>query len=394
MRTMGEVLDRNKGIGPGFDFLRIALAMSVLFAHSFLIAEGEKFQYSTPPLALMHASIIPMFFTLSGFLITGSALRLRLKDFILNRGMRIVPALVMDIFFAAIVIGPIFTTLSLREYFSTYEFLSYFANIVGLIHYVLPGVFESNPFPNTVNGSLWTVPFEIGCYAIMALIILTHLLKRPRILLCAALVFAVLVFISLAYEWVPFGGEGRIFTATNHFLKSDGRTLYVYFLAGILLYLFRNKIPFHPAIFGTAILLFFLAAFDVFAALPQMPVKLLLIPIVAYVTVYVGLSPIPRIPIYGRGDYSYGIYLYGYPFQQALVTLFPKLTSPWLHFGISMVLVTGVAMLSWHFIEKPTLGLRRKYSFTARKGDAKEELPTAAAPSSCLVPAFAGSDRE
>lgn len=380
MRTIGEVLDRNKGIGPGFDFLRIALAMSVLFAHSFLIAEGEKFQYSTPPLALMHASIIPMFFTLSGFLITGSALRLRLKDFILNRGMRIVPALAMDIFFAAIVIGPIFTTLSLREYFSSYEFLSYFANIVGLIHYVLPGVFEKNPFPNTVNGSLWTVPFEIGCYALMALIILTHLLKRPRVLLCAALVFAALVFISLDYEWVPFGGEGRIFTATNHFLKSDGRALYVYFLAGILLYLFRNKIPFHPAIFGTAILLFFLAAFDVFAALPQMPVKLLLIPVIAYATVYVGLSPIPRIPIYDRGDYSYGIYLYGYPFQQALVTLFPRLTSPWLHFGISLVLVTGVAMLSWHFIEKPTLGLRKKYSFTARKGDANEQLPATAAP--------------
>lgn len=381
MRTIGEVLDRNRGIGPGFDFLRIALAVSVLFAHSFLIAEGEQFQYSTPPLALMHASIIPMFFTLSGFLITGSALRLRLKDFILNRGMRIVPALAMDIFFAAIVIGPIFTTLSLRDYFSSYEFISYFANIVGLIHYVLPGVFENNPFPNTVNGSLWTVPFEIGCYVLMALIIFTRLLKRPRVLLCAALVFAALIFVSLAYEWVPFGGEGRIFTATNHFLKSDGRALYVYFLAGILLYLFRNKIPFHPAIFGAAILLFFLAAFDAFAALPQMPVKLLLIPIVAYATVYIGLSPIPRIPIYDRGDYSYGIYLYGYPFQQALVTLYPGLKSPWLHFGISLVLVTGVAMLSWHFIEKPTLALRKKYSFTARKGDAHEELPAATTPS-------------
>ncbi|MBZ9794740.1 hypothetical protein LB556_03560 [Mesorhizobium sp. ES1-4] len=127
--------------------------------------------------------------------------------------------------------------------------------------------------------------------------------------------------------------------------------------------------------------MYFLAAFDVFAALPQMPVKLLLIPVVAYATVYIGLSPIPRIPIYDRGDYSYGIYLYGYPFQQALVSLFPRLTSPWLHFGISLVLVTGVAMLSWHFIEKPTLGLRKKYSFTARKGDAREELPTIAAPS-------------
>ncbi|MBZ9774184.1 acyltransferase family protein [Mesorhizobium sp. CO1-1-8] len=381
MRTIGEALDRNKGIGPGFDFLRIALAMSVLFAHSFLIAEGEKFQYSTPPLALMHASIIPMFFTLSGFLITGSALRLSLKNFILNRGMRIVPALAMDIFFAAIIIGPIFTTYSLSEYFSNYAFLSYFANIVGLIHYTLPGVFENNPFPNTVNGSLWTVPFEIGCYALMALVILTSLLRRPRILLCAALCFAVLVFLSLAYEWVPFGGEGRVFTAANHFLRSDGRALYVYFLAGILLYLFRNKIPFHPAIFGAAVLLFFLAAFDVFSALPQMSVKLLLIPIVAYVTVYIGLSPIPRIPIYDRGDYSYGIYLYGYPFQQALVTLFPKLTSPWLHFGISLALVTGVAMLSWHFIEKPTLGLRKKYSFTARKGDLNEKLPAVAEPS-------------
>ena len=83
------------------------------------------------------------------------------------------------------------------------------------------------------------------------------------------------------------------------------------------------------------------------------------------------------VPIYHRGDYSYGVYLYGYPIQQAIVTVAPSVTSPLLHFAITLPLVTLVAVFSWHCIEKPILRLRKKFSFTARKGDDTQPLPTA-----------------
>ena len=231
MKTIGSVLDEHRGIGPGFDFLRIFLAIMVLFTHSFLIAEGEKFQFSKPGITVLQAAILPMFFALSGFLITGSAMRLRLKDFLLNRGIRIVPALAVDIVFAALILGPIFTTVSLQTYFSSYEFWAYFANIFGVIHFVLPGEFEHNPFPATVNGSLWTVPYEIGCYAIMSALIVFGFLKRPFAALMATLVVTVIIIGLTIYKINPatlgglFKPQSAGFTLLKHFIGPSGLML-------------------------------------------------------------------------------------------------------------------------------------------------------------------------
>lgn len=41
MPSIGTVLERRKGIGPGFDVLRIGLAFSVVGWHAFYIAKGE-----------------------------------------------------------------------------------------------------------------------------------------------------------------------------------------------------------------------------------------------------------------------------------------------------------------------------------------------------------------
>ncbi|MBF2715530.1 acyltransferase family protein [Agrobacterium vitis] len=384
MKSIGSVLDEHRGIGPGFDFLRIFLAVMVLLDHSFLIAEGEKYQFSQPGITVLQAAILPMFFALSGFLITGSAIRLRLKDFLLNRGIRIVPALAVDIVFAALILGPLFTTVSLPTYFQSYEFWAYFANIFGVIHYVLPGVFEHNPFPATVNGSLWTVPYEIGCYAIMSALIIFGFLKRPMMALVATACVAVII-IALKVENISpssmgglFAPESSGYTLLNHFIGLRGLMLYVNFMLGSVFFLFRRFIPKHWLLAVISCIVPIATSF----ALPDVSGSTLctiFAPMLVYLTVYVGMVRIPPIPIYHRGDYSYGIYLYGYPFQQALVNLFPKLTSPWLHFAISLPIATVIAMGSWHFIEKPILRLRKKFSFTAQKGEEKEVLPQAAA---------------
>ena len=34
-RTIGQILDDNAGIGPGFDALRVGLALAVVFRHCF-----------------------------------------------------------------------------------------------------------------------------------------------------------------------------------------------------------------------------------------------------------------------------------------------------------------------------------------------------------------------
>ncbi|MGO7338439.1 hypothetical protein AB9E32_34680, partial [Rhizobium leguminosarum] len=59
-------------------------------------------------------SLVPMFFSLSGFLIAGSAQRLSLRNFLINRGLRIVPALAFDIVFCSL-IGKIFGVVNERN---------------------------------------------------------------------------------------------------------------------------------------------------------------------------------------------------------------------------------------------------------------------------------------
>lgn len=56
-------------------------------------------------------------------------------------------------------------------------------------------------------------------------------------------------------------------------------------------------------------------------------------------------------------DYSYGIYIYAFPVQQALVYLDPKMAL-WLYLLLSALITLCFAALSWHFIEKPALSLK------------------------------------
>lgn len=143
MQTIGKIFDDHKSIGPGFDFLRVFLALSIVCVHSIYVSGDNNRPPSidNTPFWIVHFSLVPMFFALSGFLITGSAGRLSLKNFLINRGFRIVPALAVDCLVCALIIGPIFTTVSIGQYFSSEEFMIFFMNIIGWVHFSLPGVF-------------------------------------------------------------------------------------------------------------------------------------------------------------------------------------------------------------------------------------------------------------
>ena len=393
MKTIGAVLGENRGIGPGFDFMRIALAIFILFTHSFLLAQGERHQFDYPVLTVIHDILVPMFFALSGFLITGSALRLKLHDFLLNRGMRIVPALSVDIVVSALILGPLLTQYPLSQYFGAFEFRAYFGNILGLVHLFLPGLFLHNPAPQTVNGSLWTVPFEIGCYCLISFFIATGFLKHRRTALIICCVLTVYIVGCFVAKFDPLDGlrassAGKaIYNVVNHYVSRQGVMLYIYFMLGCLAYLFRERIPFSGRIAAGCVVVLLGASI----ALPNVlggTICMFLSPAVVYLTIFLGVSRLPKVPFYSRGDYSYGIYLYGYPLQQAISAVLPGVTSPWAHFAITLPLVTAVACFSWHVIEKPILSLRKKFSFTARKGDRTETLP-AAEPGSIQNPAAA-----
>src|SRR6185437_5823814 len=156
------------------------------------------------PIRYGAALLIPAFFAISGFLVMASALRIpSLITFIVHRILRIVPALLVEVFITAIIVGSLVTHLDLATYLQSEEFFSYFKNIYGNVHFYLPGVFTNNP-THIVNGSLWTIQPEIFCYVFLAVIILGSLHRNTVVYTAIAGIFFVgVVAIDAVYGIGP-----------------------------------------------------------------------------------------------------------------------------------------------------------------------------------------------
>jgi peptidoglycan/LPS O-acetylase OafA/YrhL len=262
--TIGSILERNRGIGPGFDWLRIGLSLLIFYSHAKYIAGSVQLSHAAPiqahaaqiaggghatPVAILAAeggwsgwhrpiavALVPMFFALSGFLVTGSALRLRkTSTFLAFRFLRIVPALGTEVALSALVLGPAVTILEIADYFRDPLVYRYFANIAGIISYRLPGVFLNNPARETINLNLWTLPGEFYCYAAMAFCMVSGLAYNRRFLLIfVGLLMCVLAPINLFtdFDVVP--------------AALPTHALAIYFLVGVAFYHWRERVPVHP----------------------------------------------------------------------------------------------------------------------------------------------------
>jgi peptidoglycan/LPS O-acetylase OafA/YrhL len=349
-----SILDRHKGVGPGFDLLRIGLALVIFWGHAKAISAGHALAHINQAASLhagnwegfrrpLQVAYVPMFFALSGFLVTGSALRLRsVGTFLAFRGFRIFPALLVEVTLSAVLLGAAFTTLPLSQYFSSAEFFRYFGNIVGQITFVLPGVFKHNPWPETVNANLWTLPAEFDCYLISAMLMAIGVMYN-RAVVTGFFVVATIIMLGL--------NTFTNFAVTP--MMMDPIAVTYYFFVGVIFFHWRDQIPFNIWLFVSAAALCYPLLYwhhTVFIA----PILL------TYVTLFIGMIKFPTVPFISSGDYSYGVYLYGFPITQGLVALFPWFHGRgWATLFVAAVCTFAFAAVSWHVIEKPALAQRK-----------------------------------
>lgn len=343
--TIGQRFEQTGGRPSGFDYLRISLSVSVIAWHSIGACYGgaAETQLLMGPLRPLVYLIVPCFFALSGFLIAGSLERNDLLSFLTLRGIRIFPALTLEVVLSAFLLGPLLTKLPLSTYFSNSEFYQYMLNIVGYIHYNLPGLFIDNPAGPKVNAQLWTIPFELECYIAISVLALLTLARRPGLLM--GLLIAATVF-SVAKQVLG-----------HHVLPIDstppGRALVFCFLFGVTIYGLRNKIAWNAYLFAAAALLTYVllnfSETTYFAFLP-----------ISYMTVYVGLLNPKKVFIIKSADYSYGMYLYGYPIQQAIALLFPSLRFWWFNLAATLLFSGLFAWFSWTFVEAPVMQRKKQ----------------------------------
>lgn len=341
----------SEGRDNNFDFLRFLFAALVIFSHSYgflPVLHGTLVDGEDP---LGHVSrgqiafggfCVDCFFLLSGFLVTKSWMSSRsLGDFAKKRALRIFPGLGVVLVFCTFVIGPLCTT-ELASYFHqklTYAYL--FFMLRGSLHVAdhLPGVFVHNPWPVRVNGSLWTIRYELICYALVATLGCLRVYRRP------------LIVLALGVLLLSLNG-GRLASLHSSQALADFLQTFSYFVLGMLMCLYRDRIPYSHLLLLVSVAS--LLAFDLIGEL-----RLVLPVATAYTVFYVAFCK--RLPLqkFARaGDFSYGLYLYAFPIQQTLVYFYGPHLSPVTLTLAAFPLTLALAVLSWNFVEKPCLKLK------------------------------------
>lgn len=316
------------------DLLRLAFAILVLLSHAPEITDGNHSREIGARLFHMTFGSIGVdgFFLLSGFLIVKSWQKTpKPIDYLTKRILRIVPGYLVAVLLSTLVVGLLAPGV---EGFFRKLGVPYAISVLVLGAPVTPIVFPGCPL-NTVNGSLWTITFEFGCYLLVLLFGVLGLFRWR--------------FLCLAWTVVLLGDLFHPYFHHHNELIAAVRLTAV-FSVGACFYLFRDHIVFRPlfaaiaAVVGTTLLV-----------LLRHNTEGSIVVFGGYLMFYLVQLPL-KVPSFP--DISYGVYLYGYPIE-ALWIWYHR-GSPWVTFLVATLISIGVGWLSWEFVERPMLLLKRK----------------------------------
>jgi peptidoglycan/LPS O-acetylase OafA/YrhL len=337
-----------------FDFIRFVLASLVILSHSWPLLQGhtraEPIYFLSRGQTTFGGMAVDGFFILSGFLIAASWARSgSFLSFASNRVLRIYPGFIVCLLLCLFVVGPLFAA-DPADYRGRFIAVDFAICAAVLNFYNLRGTFPDNAVSGVMNGSMWTIPHEMVCYLLLPVLAVIGALKT-RILLLAA--FAATWITYAVGDWtnnplridVPWLADG----------PAEWSRLIAFFIAGIAVFQFRDRIPrTRPLLAGAAALTAVGLLFNGYAFVA--PVS------ATYALLFIGYSPRLGAFNFGkRGDCSYGMYLYAFPIQQMLVAMRGvQEWQPLTLFLAAFALTVPAAVLSWLLVEKPCLSLKRR----------------------------------
>ena len=341
---MAEKKDSRKN---NFNIIRTAACLFVFTGHMGRILGTEPPAFSG---YVLHEMGVAILFMLAGYLVTESWLKdPDLLRYGIRRFLRLWPPFAVMVLIMTFIAGPLVSGLGFSAYFQSW-YIAYLNNLRLYITYSLPGVFTDLPVPNTVNGSIWTMPVEAAMYVITPLIAaLLHMRRRSERSFMAAAVLTAM-FLMLDLYFIAFmRGTQVVFYRTD---LISAHHLGLSYMTGILFTYpqIKKRLNIQKAIVGMGVLLMISRA--------SAPLVYLFMDLfVPYFVFSFALEQEPVFRGYGRKvDLSYGIYLYGFYFQQLTMQYMRRNE---MNMGYMPVLIISflptvlAAFVSYYLVEKP-----------------------------------------
>ncbi|MBD3880659.1 acyltransferase [Phormidium tenue FACHB-886] len=350
-------------------FIRLVLALVVIYSHTYdLSGLGyDVVKVLTADSYSAGAIAVDGFFVLSGCLITASYFRVKsFYIFLWHRGLRIFPAYWVCIALSAIALPLLFGILPDVGYFwhnLLNPALAAFQSAIGLVFPTLLGwapdlakvtekiawvkgqstistLFSTNPYADSINSSLWTLGHEFRLYLLIGVLGWIGLLRKE------------VIIGLLLITWGAYALDASHETALG---SAEGLRTTTHFLMGAAFYFWT------PPLNRSLILFSFVAG--TLALLTQ--VYWLVSPLTTAYLMFWLANVLPFQGFARKRDYSYGLYIYAFPIQQALAAYGVSQWGFMAYFALSVILTTLLAIPSWHWVER--LALSWKHAFSPRR---------------------------
>jgi peptidoglycan/LPS O-acetylase OafA/YrhL len=330
-----------------FDAVRLMAALSVVFSHSFLIADGseasEPFVRITGNQCILGLVGVFVFFIISGYLVTESYCRHPAPGrFAVRRMLRIYPGLLVNVLVCAFLIGPMVSTLPSGAYLGNPELRQFLVNALSLDPgpLQLPGVlFADNSVGLLINGSLWTLRYEVMMYLMILALGMARLLSLPIAVILTAIGIAAVCFENALKPFGDLGemawflgffGSGMVLSLLRERLVLDWRYAFLA-IGGLIVFTWLGRLIMLFPLAGAYLVIYFARRYDYWLDYSKY-----------------------------FGDLSYGLYIYGWPAEQLVMYLSGGRAPWWLVFFGSLAIALPAAWVSWHGIEKWVLRRSRR----------------------------------